>query len=83
MLGTLESDKKINWKALVSSIVHAYNCTRNEATGFSPFYLMYGRHPHLPVDLILGIDCRESSYRLFFLGIIDCFNSHRETVSCL
>ena len=56
MLGTLESDKKIDWKAHVSSIVHAYNCTRNEATGFSPFYLMYGRHPRLPVDLILGMN---------------------------
>ena len=39
-------------------LVHAYNCTRNSATGFSPYYLMYGRQPHLPVDVTLGLACQ-------------------------
>ncbi len=54
MLGTLDNSKKSDWKAYVPSLVHAYNCTRNEVTGYSPHYIMFGRHPRLPVDLILG-----------------------------
>ena len=36
-------------------LVHAYNCTRNLATGFSPYYLMFGRQPCLLVDVALGL----------------------------
>ena len=55
MLRTLESDKKSNWKAAVPSLVHAYNCTRSETTGFSPYQLMFGRPPRLAIDAVLGL----------------------------
>lgn len=55
MLGTLDPDKKTDWKAHVSSLVHAYNCTRHEATGQSPHFLMFGREPKLPVDIAFGL----------------------------
>ena len=55
MLGTLETEEKADWKAFLHTLTHAYNCTRNSSTDFSPFYLMFGRHPRLPVDVAFGI----------------------------
>ena len=54
MLGTLPPNKKFSWRDMVPTLVHAYNCTRSTAMGFSPYYLVYGWKPQLPVDLYFG-----------------------------
>jgi transposase InsO family protein len=61
MLGTLEPDKKVVWHKHVSAMVHAYNCTEHDSTGHTPYYLMFGRHPRLPVDVMFGLDRNHSS----------------------
>ena len=55
MLGTLPKEKRLEWKNHMGTLVHAYNCTHNSATGFSPYYLMFGRQPHLPDDVAFGL----------------------------
>lgn len=61
MLGTLHPSQKTRWSEHVSYLVHAYNCTKNESTGFSPYYLMFGREARLPIDLCFGISSDEAS----------------------
>ena len=57
MLGTLEAEQKYDQKSHVASLVHVYNCNRNAATGFIPYFLLFGRKPELPIDVefVLGI----------------------------
>ncbi|MCW4344300.1 MAG: RNase H-like domain-containing protein, partial [Candidatus Thiodiazotropha endolucinida] len=55
MLGTLPKDKKSDWKSYVSTLTHAYNAAVHDSTGYSPYYLMYGRHPRLAIDAFLGL----------------------------
>ena len=38
MLGTLPEKPKITGREQVTTLVHAYNCTRNIATNFTPYW---------------------------------------------
>lgn len=64
MMGTLEHDLKLDWKSQLPTLTHAYNCTRHDSTGFSPYYLMFGRQPKLPIDILFNLwdDSRDVEY---------------------
>ena len=55
MLRALPELQKSRWRDHLNKVVHAYNCTRNDATGFPPFYLVFGRLPRLPIDIMFGL----------------------------
>ena len=53
MIGKLDLEKRRKWPAHIGSIIIAYNSTRSLVTGYSPYYLMFGQRPQLPIDLLL------------------------------
>ena len=55
MIGTLPKQAKVDWHSLIIMLVHVYNCTYSTVTGFSLYYLLYGRHPILPIDIEFGV----------------------------
>ena len=61
MLGTLPEDFKSKWPQHISTLTYADNCTRSNATGFSPYYLLYGRQPLLPIDIEFSVYTPELS----------------------
>ena len=76
MLGTLEDDQKQQWRLYVKPLVHAYNSTKNSATGMSPYLLMFGREPRLPIDVQFGIGDHQSpkSHYKYIQGLRDRLN---------
>ena len=43
-----------DWDKYLPTCLFAYNTAIQESSGFSPFYLQFGRHPVLPLDLEIG-----------------------------
>ena len=50
MIGKLSCHKKAQWEQHLLELLQAYSSTRSVVTSCLPHYLMFGRHPRLPVD---------------------------------
>uniref|UniRef100_A0A8C5P7N4 Integrase catalytic domain-containing protein n=1 Tax=Leptobrachium leishanense TaxID=445787 RepID=A0A8C5P7N4_9ANUR len=61
MLGTLSNREKQSWSRHIATLVHAYNSTESDSTGYSPYRLMFGREARLPVDLAFGLSLDQTS----------------------
>ena len=56
MLGTMEEENKKKWRMRLSALQYAYNTTVHATTLYSPFNLIFGRHPRLVGDNVLDIN---------------------------
>ena len=52
MIGKLEEDKKARWSEHLPEMLSAYNGTRSAVTGYSPYFLLFGRKSRMPVDCL-------------------------------
>lgn len=41
-----------DWDQFLAGVEYAYNDSKQKSTGFTPFYLNYGRNPHTPLSLL-------------------------------
>ncbi|KAL2091608.1 hypothetical protein ACEWY4_013871 [Coilia grayii] len=59
MIRALPPRAKQKWPQMLQTLTFAYNCTTHESTGYATFYLMYGRIPRLPVDVMFSTISRD------------------------
>ena len=52
LLRTLSKEQKRKWPQYIKEMVFFYNSTPHKTTGESPFLMLFGREPHLPLDLL-------------------------------
>ena len=52
MIAKMDPDKRAEWPSHLGPILITYNATRSLITGYSPYFLMFGSRPRLPVDLL-------------------------------
>ena len=54
MLAMATSEYPSQWNSHLRNLCMAYNTSVQPTTGFSPFYLMFGRQARVPIDIMYG-----------------------------
>ena len=57
MIGKLEQDKKARWSEHLLEMLSAYNGTRSAVTGYSPYFLLFGRKARMPMNYLFPTLC--------------------------
>ena len=52
MISKLEQDEKARWSEHLPEMLAAYNGTHSAVTGYSPYFLLFGRKARIPVDCL-------------------------------
>jgi len=53
IIAKLVSDSHSDWSTLLPYCAFSYNTCVHSSTGFSPFFVMYGREPNCNIDMLL------------------------------
>eukprot|EP00731_Ephydatia_muelleri_P038702 Em0868g2a len=64
MLATAVGDNPADWENYIHKLCFAYNTSVHSSTGYSPFFLMFGRQAAIPVDLMYPLRREEEDKEL-------------------
>ena len=59
-MSTFVSEHPDTWDLHIDQAVFAYNTSRHESTGFSPYKLVFDGVARMPADIELGVPLRDS-----------------------
>ena len=63
MIAKMDPEKRAKWPLHLGPILITYNATRSLITGYSPYFLMFGCRPRLPVNLLFLTVRRDENSR--------------------
>lgn len=85
MLTNCVDKHPFEWEEYVKKVCMAYNTSTQATTGYSPFFLMFGRKPRLPIDVMYGIPNDTSTLPTFVRKLkhtlTEAFDAARSNVS--
>ena len=63
MLSSFASSRTDDWDLWLDSVTFAYNTSKHDVLGVSPYEVVFGRAPRLPLELELGMPLSNPSTR--------------------
>ena len=78
MIGKFDPEKRRKWPAHIGSIIIAYNSTRSLVTGYSLYYLMFGRRP---IDLLFPMRRTQMLTRTIDKYVASLYDRLRESLA--
>ena len=64
----------------MGSVLIAYNATRSLVTGYSPYFLMFGCRPRLPIDLLFPTAMQQGSTRTIDDYVLSLYERLKEAL---
>ena len=52
-----QTNGQVEWSEHLPEMLSAYNCTHSAVTGYSPYFLLFGRKARMPVDYLFPTLC--------------------------
>ena len=85
---TILSNRSVEeWDWFLPAILFSYRCSPCESTSYSPYFLLHGRHPNLPADILFKLNCTEfqseSDYATRVVGALHDAFEHGVSLSGL